>query len=152
MTNDAPTYYRTKQRQLVLDCFTNNNGIHLTIEDICNYLKENGTPVGTTTVYRHVQKLANEGIITKYNVDSESGACYQFSGDNCKMHFHLKCTKCSMLFHASCSFIESVEKHILLHHGFTVDNSRTVFYGICRDCLRKEKKSDKHHEKQKISK
>ena len=132
--------YRTKQGQLVLDCFINNKGKHLTVDDICRYLRDNGTPVGTTTIYRQLQKLSDEGTITKYSVDSESGACFQYSGDDCKMHFHLKCTKCQNLIHASCNYIESVDSHIFSHHGFKVDNSRTVFYGICQDCLRKDKK------------
>ena len=87
--SENTTTYTTKQGRLVLDCFENNKGVHLTIDDICSYLKEQNTPVGTTTVYRQVQKLLDEGIITKYNVDKESGACYQYSGENCKMHFHL---------------------------------------------------------------
>lgn len=135
--------YRTKQGQLVLECFINNKGKHLTIDDICSYLKDNGTPVGTTTVYRQVQKLSDEGTVTKYSVDNESGACFQYSGESCKMHFHLKCNKCKRLFHSSCDYIESVEEHIFSHHGFKVDNSRTVFYGICQDCLRNEKKISK---------
>lgn len=132
--------YRTKQGRLVLECFINNKGKHLTIDDICSYLKENGTPVGKTTVYRQVQKLSDEGSVTRYSVDNESGACFQYSGEGCKMHFHLKCNKCNKLFHASCDYIESVEQHIFSHHGFTVDNSRTVFYGVCQDCLRNKKK------------
>lgn len=138
--SENTTTYRTKQGKLVLECFKNNKGTHMTIEDICNYLREVGTPVGTTTVYRQVQKLSDEGVVTKYSVDQESGACYQYSGEDCKMHFHLKCNRCSKLFHASCEFIESVESHIFEHHGFKVDNSRTVFYGVCQNCLRKDKK------------
>ena len=138
--SENTTTYTTKQGRLVLDCFENNKGVHLTIDDICNYLKEKNTPVGTTTVYRQVQKLLDEGIITKYNVDKESGACYQYSGENCKMHFHLKCTECSQLIHAECDYIESLGNHIINHHGFAIDNSKTVFYGICRDCLRAKKK------------
>lgn len=141
MSDNNSTTYRTKQGKLVLDCFKNNKGIHLTIEDICSYLKKMDTPVGTTTVYRQVQKLIEEGIVTKYSVDSESGACFQYSGEDCKMHFHLKCVKCSSLIHASCSYIESVEEHIFEHHGFQVDNSRTVFYGVCQNCMRNLKKS-----------
>ena len=140
MTQNTTTY-RTKQAKLVLDCFMNNKGKHLTIEDICTYLRSNDTPVGTTTVYRQVQKLSDEGIITKYSVDAESGACYQYNGEDCKMHFHLKCTKCSELFHATCNYIETIEGHIFEHHGFKVDNSKTVFYGVCRDCIRKNKKT-----------
>ena len=138
--NKATGSYRTKQARLVLDCFIKNRGVHMTIEDICSYLRAEGTPVGTTTVYRQVQKLSDEGTITKYSVDQESGACYQYNGEDCKMHFHLKCVKCSELFHATCEFIESIENHIFEHHGFSVDNSKTVFYGVCQSCLRKDKK------------
>ncbi len=140
--NNGSVTYKTKQQALVLNFFEQNKGLHVTVDDICLSLKENGTPVGTTTVYRQVQKLVNEGLVTKYNVDSESGACYQYNGENCKMHFHLKCTVCSELFHASCDFMESLDKHIFSHHGFMVDNSRTVFYGICQNCLRNSKKAD----------
>ncbi len=138
--NNHSSTYKTKQSFLVLECFENNKGKHLTIEEICAILKQNNTPVGTTTVYRHVQRLADEGIITKYTVDSESAACYQYSGEDCSMHFHLKCTSCQRLFHACCSYMDSIEEHISNHHGFKVDNSRTVFYGICQDCIRSKKK------------
>ena len=139
---DKLTSYSTKQGKLVLDCFISNTGVHLTIDDICNFLKENCTPVGKTTVYRQVQKLLDEGTVTKYSINKESAACYQYTGENCKMHFHLKCTRCSELFHAECDHIESLEKHIFSHHGFCIDNSKTVFYGICQECLRKEKKKN----------
>lgn len=134
------TTYKTKQHSLVLECFLNNKERHLTIDEIYNILQKNGTRVGTTTIYRQVQKLSDEGLVTKYSVDSESGACYQYSGENCKMHFHLKCTACQRLIHSTCSYLETVENHIFDHHGFKVDNSRTVFYGICQDCLRNKKK------------
>lgn len=150
MTQNSTTY-STRQGKLILDCFINNKGKHLTIEDIYLYLKQNNTPVGTTTVYRQVQKLTDEGLITKYSVDSGSGACYQYNGENCKMHFHLKCSKCSSLIHATCSYMESIESHIFAHHGFKVDNSKTVFYGICQKCLRSDKKAlvkEKHEKKQ----
>lgn len=133
--------YNTKQKKIITDFLKNNKNLHLTVDEICTALKNNSTPVGATTVYRHLQKLADEGVVTKYSVDSESGSCYQYNENNSKMHFHLKCTTCSDLFHASCDFMESVDSHIFSHHGFKVDNSRTVFYGICQNCLRKSKKA-----------
>ena len=144
MSEKTNITYNTKQGNLILDCFKNNKGIHLTIDDILSYLKENNTPVGITTVYRHLQKLSDSGVITKYNVDNESGACYQYSESDCKMHFHLKCTQCNELFHSECSYLQTVEEHIFSHHGFTVDNSRTVFYGLCQNCLRNAKKGKKN--------
>lgn len=138
--NTTPVTYKTKQKTLIIEYFKKNSLSHKTIDEICSALKENGTPVGTSTVYRHVQKLVDEGILTKYSIDSESGSCYQYNAENNKMHFHLKCTECNELFHASCEFMESVDGHIFSHHGFKVDNSRTVFYGICQSCLRNRKK------------
>ncbi len=138
--NNASVTYKTKQGTLVLECFKKNKGVHLTIDDISSFLKNSGTPVGISTIYRQVQKLVDEAVVTKYNLDNESSCCYQYNGNNCKMHFHLKCTVCMELIHASCEFMESVEGHIFSHHGFKVDNSRTVFYGICQSCLRNSKK------------
>ncbi len=134
------TTYRTKQKDLVLSLIMQHKTEHLTIDDICSYLKEADTPVGKTTVYRQVQRLCDEGIVAKYSIDNDSPACYQYSGESCKNHFHLKCTKCQELFHATCSYIDSIESHIFSHHGFMVDNSKTVFYGVCQNCIRSEKK------------
>lgn len=139
MSNKTTTY-KTKQSMLVFDCFEKNKDKHLNVDDIYSFLKENSTPVGKTTIYRQVQKLLDEGVITKYSVDNETGACFQYSNSNCKMHFHLKCNKCTRLFHASCEFIESVQQHVFSHHGFMVDNSKTVFYGVCSECMRREKR------------
>lgn len=144
MSEKKSATYNTKQGNLILECFKKNKGIHLTIDDILSYLKQNNTPVGVTTVYRHLQKLSESGIITKYNVDLDSGACYQYTERDCKMHFHLKCTKCNELFHSECSYLQTVQDHIFSHHGFTVDNTRTVFYGLCQNCLRSTKKGSKN--------
>ena len=38
----------------------------------------------------------------------------------------------------SCGYLQEIDKHILEHHGFHVDHSKTVFYGICQDCSRAE--------------
>ena len=144
MSSKSTSTYNTKQGNLILECFKKNKGIHLTTDDIVFYLKENNTPVGVTTVYRHLQKLSEAGIITKYSVDNASGACYQYNETDCKMHFHLKCTQCNELFHSECTYLASVQDHIFSHHGFSVDSSRTVFYGLCQKCLRSAKKGKKN--------
>ncbi len=134
--------YSTKQGSLVLSCFEEHSSSHLTIEDISDILSKNSTPVGIATIYRHVQKLEEQGKIRKYSVEASDSACYQYiQNGECKQHFHLKCTVCSKLFHASCPFLEEISTHIHQHHGFAVDNSRTVFYGVCQECLRNSKKS-----------
>ncbi len=133
--------YRTKQSELILSCLKKNSDRHLTIEEISDQLKADNNPVGTATIYRNVEKLVSDGLVRKYSTDSTKGACFQFiSSHGCKNHFHLKCTKCGKLFHASCPVLDSIGEHILSHHGFEVDNTRTVFYGICKTCKNTESK------------
>ncbi len=135
MSNIKLQKYKTKQRSLVLDILKQNSDKHLTIEQISLLLIENSTPVGTTTIYRQTEKLISEGLVRKYLSDSTDKACYQYiSSDKCSEHFHLKCTVCGKLFHANCQFLSNINKHIFEHHSFLVDNTRTVFYGVCSDC------------------
>jgi len=142
-SRSSSSSYRTKQGENVLEVFKAHSGEHLTIEEISEYLRKRNTPVGTATVYRNVEKLIEGGLVRKYAIDGTTSACFQYTGDtSCREHFHLKCTKCGKLFHATCPFLDGISEHIFEHHGFTVDNTRTVFYGICDSCLRSDRKRE----------
>ena len=105
------------------------------------HLQDNETPVGTATVYRTLEQLVEEGIVRKYVLDGKSSACYQFlSGEPhaCTEHFHLKCTQCGQLFHVSCDYLNQLGEHLLEHHGFVIDHTKTVLYGLCAACSKKK--------------
>ena len=113
---------------------------HVTAGEISLYLQEQGTPVGMATIYRYLDQLVSEGIIRRYVLDGKSGACYQYVGDHpdaCREHFHLKCLACGKLFHVSCSYLNELNQHILEHHDFEVDHTKTVLYGYCSACRKK---------------
>ena len=128
--------YKTKQRDTILKYMTEHGDSHVTVNTISEYLSEQGTPVGTATIYRHLEKLVEQGSVRKYTVDSTTGACFQFvpSDRQCHEHYHLKCEKCGRLIHFECSFAKELAAHIFSEHGFAVDPLRTVFYGVCREC------------------
>lgn len=118
-----------------------NVGGHMTAADVFQRLKQDGVKIGLTTVYRHLEKLESEGVVVKYVVDENTPACYEYSGhdihegpENC---YHCKCTSCGKLIHMHCGEVEKLEQHILRDHGFTVDPRRTVFYGLCNECMQK---------------
>jgi Fur family ferric uptake transcriptional regulator len=46
----------------------------------------------------------------------------------------LKCNVCGRLIHVECSELSKISLHIEEHHGFVLDPSKTVFYGICENC------------------
>ena len=130
--------YNTKQRDELLSYMKSVAGKHVMVSDICNHFSQTGSKVGTTTIYRHLEKLVEEGVVKKYTVDSTSAACFEYidSHEECKKNgcTHLKCTKCGRLIHLHCDDLKSTEKHILEAHHFKLDMTRTVLYGVCEEC------------------
>ncbi|MCM1357931.1 MAG: transcriptional repressor, partial [Prevotella sp.] len=92
MKNDSG--YKTRQKEKILDYLVKNKEKHTNVHEISEFLIEEGTPVGTATIYRQLDKLVDSGTVRRYNFDGKTGACYQYIEDekDCHEHFHLKCT------------------------------------------------------------
>ena len=130
--------YRTQQREELLDCLRATPGRHVTVAEICDQLKAQGRPVGTTTIYRHLERMVDEGLVAKYILDANTPACFEYIGEGnpCgdTVCFHCKCEKCGRLIHLHCDELEGIAAHLLAEHHFTLNAHRTVFYGVCSDC------------------
>jgi len=133
--------YNTRQKEKLLDYLIRNKEKHTNVQEISAFLTAEGTPVGTATIYRQLDKLVECGKVRKYSFDGKTGACYQFIDESkdCHEHFHLKCLHCGKLIHLDCDHLMGINEHIAKHHGFVIDPSQTVFYGCCSDCLQAEK-------------
>lgn len=128
----------TKKGQMILQCLKQNAQSHMTAEAIADFLKKENAAVSAATIYRQLDKLVCAGVVRKYVTSPEEPACFQYSESEnaaCTRHFHLKCTSCGKLFHVSCPYLAQLEAHILSHHGFAVDHTRTVLYGVCESCV-----------------
>lgn len=132
--------YNTKQKEILIKFLRENTG-HITVQEIHSFMNNSGTPMGTATIYRQLDKLVEKGCVRKYLLDGRSGACYQYVGGakECCEHYHLKCVSCGKLIHLDCEFLREINSHIFEHHGFVVDNSKTVFYGLCSECAEVKK-------------
>lgn len=128
--------YNTKQKELLLDFLIQNKDKHTNVQEISTFFSNNDAPVGITTIYRQLDKLVEQGLVRKYVLDGKTSACYQYieSTDSCHEHFHLKCFDCGQLFHINCNHLATIYEHIFDDHGFTLDLSKTVFYGKCAQC------------------
>lgn len=133
--------YKTKQMTELLTYMKSVQGSHVTVNDICEYFAEKDITVGTTTIYRQLERMVAEGTVAKYVVDGTSGACFEYTGgqqaekESC---YHCKCEKCGKLIHLHCGEVESLKQHMMEHHSFEMDALRTVFYGICEECREKQ--------------
>lgn len=140
--------YKTKQREYLLEFLQSCGGRHVTVAELVRHLQDSGTPVGTATVYRNLEQLVSEGLVRKYLLDEKSGACYQYMDGAvhlCQEHFHLKCTRCGRLFHVGCDYLNTLGEHLLEHHGFVVDHTKTVLYGTCAECSAQQQQQQQQH-------
>ena len=130
--------YKTKQRDALISYLMASPGKHVTAGDICAHFRACGSSIGTATVYRQLETLVDEGIVSKYLIDSSSPACFEYVGNGAHIEgntcFHCKCEKCGVLLHIHCDELESIGAHIAACHGFTINPMRTVFYGVCDAC------------------
>ena len=131
--------YRTRQRDILLGYLKATPGVHFTASDVCRYFQEQGTPIGQSTIYRQLESLVAEGIINKYIIDGTSPACFEYVGEDMHVEaetcFHCKCEKCGKLIHLHCDELAEIQSHLYKEHRFKLDLMRTVFYGLCEQCI-----------------
>ncbi len=132
--------YQTKQKTVISSALESLKERELTCDEIVDILKMQGTPVGKATLYRFLENLVDVGKVRKTKYPGEKSAKFQYIDEemNCQSHLHLKCISCGKLIHLGCDFMGGVYDHVLEHHGFVIDNSRTYIMGQCENCRLKE--------------
>ena len=134
--------YNTKQKNMLDDYLKSVSGKHVTVSDICEHFKEQGNPIGMTTVYRHLERMIKDGLVNKYIIDKNSPACFEYvseeAHDDHNACFHCKCEKCGKLIHLHCGDLEALQKHLAVGHKFFLNPFKTVFYGLCDECYIKK--------------
>ncbi len=130
------TAYRTRQQEELLGYLKATPGEHHTVAQIRDHFSFSDRPIGTTTIYRHLERLVDDGSVKKYVLETGDCACYEYvqEAGNCGAHFHCKCEKCGRLIHLDCDELCGIREHLKGRHGFIWDSGKTVFYGICENC------------------
>ncbi len=128
--------YNTQQRAILLAYLESVQGTHVTVNDICRHFETTETPIGTTTIYRQLERLVTEGLVSKYRMEGTGAACFEYIGTQCHQPkcFHCKCESCGKLIHLQCEELSAIQAHIAQHHGFRWNTPKTVFYGVCEQC------------------
>ena len=137
--------YQTEQKKLLLAFFASHPAEQFTAEEAACALMgedENGEKSpAKSTVYRLVAEMATQGHLRRFpKTDGGRGWLYQYhEKHNCDGHLHLKCAVCGSLLHLECGMSNELLAHIENTHGFQVDNTATVLYGVCAECRKEEK-------------
>ena len=126
--------YNTKQKDFILSAIKNQKQ-EFTIKDIYNIVKKE---TGLTTIYRLVDKLVQDGRLSKY-IGKDNFTYYQYLEEcNKENHFYLKCNKCGKIVHIDCNCIEEMTSHIFKKHKFKPNREQVIINGVCEDCIKME--------------
>ena len=124
--------YNTRQKELILNTIKKQKKEFM-IKDIYDSLENN---VGLTTIYRLVDRLVDDNVLTK-TIGNDNTTYYQYLGEcENENHFYLKCEKCGNLIHIDCDCINGLISHISKNHNFKVNNKQIMINGICKKCLK----------------
>lgn len=133
--------YHTRQKDELETFLATTRDRQLTMSELVESV--NACGVGRSTVYRLVKSMVQEGTLRRFHGPDAKTILYQYVGGNpeCQSHFHLKCTRCGTVIHLDCHSADLFRNHILHDHGFAIDVTQCVLYGLCRTCREQEEKA-----------
>ena len=132
------------QRLWILSVLEQNSGRHMTAEDIYELVAEDYPEIGLATVYRTLQLLWDMQLVDRISLDD---GCVRYEighllEDETKHnHHHLICRSCGRVIPFDADLLDDLEHHIEETAGFRVMDHELKFYGLCRECVKKEKSS-----------
>ncbi len=133
--------YKTKQKELILECIRTHKGSFITSKDIARTLAEQGAKVSTATIYRSLDRLEEEGIIARTSIEGSQSVSYRYLPDAPEgVYFFLKCESCGDLSPIDCSELQKLYEHVIESHHVSINPVKTVLYGLCEECFEREQR------------
>jgi Fur family ferric uptake transcriptional regulator len=121
----------TRQRAAVaaalakLSGFTSAQALH-------DVLRHDGASVGLTTVYRHLQALADAGEVDVLRTDDGESVYRACEGDD--HHHHLVCRSCGATVEVTGPAVEAWAEAIAAEHGYRDVSHTLEVFGTCATC------------------
>ena len=126
--------YKTKQKELIMQCIRENADSYITIQQLFELLNQQDNSVGLTTIYRNLDKLEQEREITRVHIEGISGTCYRYMPKEENVLFYMKCEVCEKLVNIQCPELARLYTHISEDHNIDINPGKTMFYGTCEAC------------------
>ena len=131
-------YKLTPQRRAVVDIIIDNEGNHLTVEELYDEVKKECPEIGLATVYRTVQLLEELGVICKISLNDGYNRYELVHENEPHQHHHLICTECGKVIEVEGDLLDSIEQSVEEKYNFYVKNHSVKFFGLCSDCVGKK--------------
>lgn len=120
----------TRQRLLVADALA-AVGRQVSAQDLYGRLRRRDPRIGRATVFRTLEALVAAGVARRLEQD---GHVYGYVACRPEHHHHLACDRCGRVEEIGEQYITPVAERVAADLGFTIDDARMDFYGLCADC------------------
>jgi Fur family transcriptional regulator, ferric uptake regulator len=122
----------TRQGDLVRAKLAAGEGFR-SAQAVFSELRAQGETIGLSTVYRHLQTLADDGEADVLQaVDGE--ALYRLCGQATPHHHHLVCRQCGRTQEIEGAAVERWADRVAQEHGFTDVDHTVELLGLCASC------------------
>lgn len=130
-------YKLTPQRRSIVDTIIENEGQHLTAEEIYDKVKKDCPEIGLATVYRTILVLEELGVISRLDLNDGCSRYEIVHSNEAHRHHHLICSICSSVSEVQDDLLEELEESIEKQYKFKILDHSVKFYGICDECKKK---------------
>lgn len=127
-------YKLTTQRRVIYDVFIDNQGSHLSPEEVYDMVKDKYPEIGLATVYRTLQLFEELGAIYKLNFDDGCNRYELNNNTNNHQHHHLICLECGKVLEVEIDLLDKLEDKVQRESKFKIVDHNVKFFGYCEDC------------------
>jgi len=127
-------YKLTPQRRSIVDTIIENEGQHLTAEEIYDKVKKGCPEIGLATVYRTILLLEELGVISRLDLNDGCSRYEILHSNETHRHHHLICNACHKVSEVQDDLLEELEISIEKQYRFKILDHSVKFYGICDEC------------------
>jgi Fur family transcriptional regulator, ferric uptake regulator len=125
----------TQQRQTILHIFqTLPQGDHLSAEDLHQILRQKGTQISLSTVYRTLHLMAYMGLLRELEL-AEGHKHYELKMTYPHQHHHLVCVQCNATLEFKNDAIDLVGTRHAEIEGYYLLDCQLTIYAVCSEAL-----------------
>lgn len=131
-------YRLTPQRQAILEAVRQAGG-HVTPEQVYETVHAQQPAISRATIYRTLDFLCEQRLVTAMHW---GGQMYYEIADE-QPHHHLVCRVCGGIAECEHDLLQALFEAVEKKHRFTIDMDHVALFGLCPQCLGRDKKSRK---------
>ena len=121
----------TRQRSAVAEALARAERFQ-SAQELHDGLRRSGASVGLTTVYRHLQALADSGVVDVLRSDDGEARYRACASEH--HHHHLVCRRCGRSVEVAGPAVERWATAVAQEHGFTEVSHTLEVFGVCATC------------------